>query len=201
MITKITKLFLLLLFSQILLPAQIALADTGPKPTMDFEFKQDLPGEQLTITSGILYECNQSDCSDAAPLVEGGPQRLACETDGCQALAYGFSPYHRLEIQFSDGQTRQSNIFRTGGFRSHYLVTVRSEDLLVEFQFSLDAPSTQVPLTSEERTVSNPTPASRSKPASLGQNETYTILGCGALGIFGLLVLVGLVVRFRRSSQ
>jgi hypothetical protein len=133
---KFRKLFLLLLSLQILLPAQIVLADTGPKPTMDFQFNQELTGEQVTITSGILYECNQSDCSDAAPLQELGPQGFRCDAESCSALAYGFSDYHKLEIQFSDGKTRQSNIFKTVGFDSKYTVTVRPEDLLVEAQFT-----------------------------------------------------------------
>ena len=138
MIPKSIKV-LLLLSLLVFLPAHIVLADTGPKPTMDFEFKQELAGEQVTIISGILYECEQPDCSDAAPLQELGPQRFTCEVDSCRALAYGFSPYHRLEIQFSDGQTRQSNIFETAGFESKYTVTVRPQDMLVEAQFSLVA--------------------------------------------------------------
>lgn len=136
MIPKLTKLFLSLLFLQLLLPARVVLADTGPKPTMDFEFTQELTGEPVTITSGILYECEQPDCSDAAPLMEAGPQRFTCDANSCHALAYGFSTYHRLEIQFSDGQTRQSNIFETAGFDSKYTVTVRPDDLLVEAQFN-----------------------------------------------------------------
>ena len=137
MIQKSIKLFLIWLSLQIFLPAQIVLADTGPKPSMDFTFKHELPGEQVTITSGMMYECQQSDCSDASPLEELGPQRFACEANSCHAVAYGFRPYHRLEIQFSDGQTRQSNIFETAGFDSTYTVTVRPQDLLVEAQFSL----------------------------------------------------------------
>ena len=138
MIIKFIKVFLLFLFLQTLLPTQGALADTGPKPTMDFEFKQEMTGDQLTIASGILYECDQSDCSDASPLEEGGPQRFTCQMDRCYATAYGFAPYHKIEIEFSDGRTRQSNIFATAGFDSKYTVTVRPEDLLVEAQFSLD---------------------------------------------------------------
>jgi|SRR5689334_11816556 len=135
MIPKLTKLFLLLLCLQVLLPAQIALADTGPKPTMDFQFKQELNGEQVTITSGTLYECDKSDCSDAAPLQQLGPQGFRCDAESCSALAYGFRDYHKLEIQFSDGKTRRSNIFQTAGFDSKYTVTVRPGDLLVEAQF------------------------------------------------------------------
>src|SRR6476660_9564167 len=136
MIPKLTKLFLMLFFLQLLLPAQIVLADTGPKPTMDFQFKLELNCKQVTITSGTLYECKQSDCSDAAPLQQLGPQRLTCDASSCHALAYGFSDYHKLEIEFSDGKTRHSNIFQTAGFDSKYTVTVRPNDLLVEAQFT-----------------------------------------------------------------
>ena len=128
---------LLLLLVQIFLPARIALADTGPKPSMDFVFRQELSGKQVTITSGILYECDQSDCSDATSLEEMGPQGFYCQADRCSATAYGFAPYHKIEIQFSDGQMRQSNVFETAGFDSEYTVAVRPDDLLVEAQFSL----------------------------------------------------------------
>lgn len=137
MTSKKTKVFLLLILILALVPTPVALADTGPKPTMDFEFKQEVSGASLTITSAILYECEQSDCSDASPLKELGPQRLTCDANSCSALAYGFSPYHRLEIRFSDGKTRQSNIFTTAGFASKYTVTIRPDDLLVEAQFTL----------------------------------------------------------------
>src|SRR6266508_6629987 len=135
--TKFRKQFLLLLLLVVLLPAQIVLADTGPKPTMDFQFKQELTGEPVTITSGTLYECDQSDCSDAAPLQELGPQRFTCNANSCSATAYGFATYHKIEIQFSDGKTRESNVFQTAGFNSRYTVAVRPDDLLVEAQFSL----------------------------------------------------------------
>jgi hypothetical protein len=134
------KIFLLpFLLLQLLLPTRVVLADTGPKPTMDFAFKPELTGEPVTITSGTLYECEQSDCSDAAPLEELGPQRFTCEANSCRATAYGFAPYHKIEIEFSDGKTRQSNIFETAGFDSKYTVTVRPDDLLVEAQFNLTA--------------------------------------------------------------
>lgn len=127
-------LFILLsILAQAVLPSHTALADTGPKPTMEFNFTES----DVTIVSGILYECDQPDCSDAAPLEELGPQRLYCETSNCQAIAYGFAPYHILEIEFSDGVTRESNIFETVGFESRYNVSVNSDSLLVEPQFGL----------------------------------------------------------------
>jgi hypothetical protein len=137
MIAKLTKLLLLFLFLLMFFPAQAVLADTGPKPSMDFEFQQEMTEEPpVTIASGILYECDQPDCSDAAPLEEAGPQGFRCEVNSCSAVAYGFSPYHRIEIEFSDGKTRQSNVFETAGFDSKYRVTIRPDDLLVEARFS-----------------------------------------------------------------
>jgi hypothetical protein len=172
MIPKLIKPFLILFAIQLLLPAPIVLADTGPKPTMEFAFQQELPGEPVTITSGILYECQQPDCGDAAPLEEGGPQRFTCEADSCYALAYGFASYHRLEIQFSDGQTRQSNIFETAGFDSTYMVTIRPDDLLVEAQFS---------------------PGSFSRIA--------TILVACLCALMGIALLVGLAIFIRRGRR
>lgn len=160
----ILVLFLLVLF---FLPSQIARADTGPKPTMEFSFT----GEPVTIVSGTLYECDQSDCSDAAPLGEFGPQRLTCEANRCSALAYGFSAYHKLEIEFSDGKTRSSNVFQTAGFDSVYTVTVRPVDLLVEAQFS--------PL------------------GALPPNITFVVVLCCSLCFIGIL-LIGLIVFFIR---
>lgn len=129
------KIVLILLFLLVSLPAHDAQADTGPKPTMEFEFQQDLPGEPLTIIWGTLYECELPDCSDAAPLEELGPQGFSCTVDHCDAQAYGFAPYHRLEIEFSDGELRESNVFETAGFNSIYRVTILPEDLLVDEQF------------------------------------------------------------------
>ena len=134
---KMIKLsFLLFFLFAALLPAQMVLADTGPKPTMDFNFKGLQDGE-LQIVSGTLYECDQPDCSDAAPLQVLGPQRLSCNTTGCSAMAYGFADYHILEIEFSDEVTRRSNVFKTAGFSSSYTVTVQPNDLLVESKISL----------------------------------------------------------------
>lgn len=136
---KLKQLLLPLAVLLVLIPSHSALADTGPKPSMEFQFTQEIAGEPLTITSGILFECDQSDCSDAAPIEEVGPQGFRCEATSCSAVAYGFAPYHQIELEFSDGRTRQSNIFETAGFDSQYTVTIRPDDLLVEAQFSLGA--------------------------------------------------------------
>jgi hypothetical protein len=135
-----TKLYLMLILMAIMLmliPTGNAMADVGPKPTMDFTFTQEFSGDQVSIISGTLLECEQSDCSDAEPLPQLGPQNFSCQGLSCHALAYGFSTYHRLEIQFSDGKTRLSNVFKTGGFNGDYAVTIRQDDLLVKAEFSL----------------------------------------------------------------
>jgi hypothetical protein len=157
---------LLLIFT--LSPTSTVLADTGPKPSMGFTFT----GEPVTIVSGVLYECQQSDCSDAAPLEELGPQGFYCDAESCSAMAYGFAPYHRIEIEFSDGTTRQSNIFETAGFDSEYTVTVRPADLLVEAQFNLSA---------------NP-------------RTGILILTCVCILLVGLVVLAGIVFILRRRA-
>ena len=167
------KLLWMQLFLLIFLSSRVVLADTGPKPSMEFKFKQEQAGEPLTIVSGIMYECEQSDCSDAAPLEEVGPQGFSCTETDCSAQAYGFAPYHRIEIEFSDGNLRRSNVFTATGFDSHYTVTIRPAELLVESQFALSLP----PLT------------------------TAVVLLCACL-LCGIVLLTVLVVfLIRRSSR
>ena len=137
------RLFQLALFIFLLIGTstytRVAHADTGPKPTMDFTFEFETGVEESLIVSGILFECNAQDCSDAAPLEEVGPQALYCEPESCRAIGYGFAPYIILEIEFSDGVTRRSNIFEPTGFDSYFTVYVRPEDLRVEPRFSAEA--------------------------------------------------------------
>ena len=171
---KYTRVLILLVFWISCLPLQSASADLGPKPTMDFTFTQEFPGAQVSITSGTLFECQQSDCSDAKPLQAVGPQRFSCEAASCHALAYGFSDYHRLEIQFSDSKTRQSNIFKTADFNATYKVTIRQDDLLVEPQISLGSISPVI----------------------------YILLCCCCLlGVVAIIVIVILIVRRRSKKQ
>jgi hypothetical protein len=134
---KFYYIFILLLFAVASFPLRSASADMGPKPSMSFEFEQEFAGDPITIISGILFECNRSDCQDAFPLLEGGPQHFTCSEYYCDALAGGFSIYHQLEIQFSDGITRRSNIFKTVLFNSFYTVTIRQDDLLVKPHLSM----------------------------------------------------------------
>jgi hypothetical protein len=130
---KITSLLISFLILAFLISTTVTVrADTGPKPGMSFEFTQEFSGDPVTINSGTLYECESSDCQDATPLMQAGPQHFSCEAATCSALAYGFSTYHQLEIVFSDGVTRRSNIFENHYFYSSFTVSIRQDDLLVK---------------------------------------------------------------------
>lgn len=110
---------------------QIVQADMGPKPSMEFNFvyETDTP---LTITGGEQLECADAACADGEALQEAGPQRFTCTEEACSSLAYGYADYHRLVIRFSDGVTRESNVFGKSHFDAVYRVTVGEDDLWVE---------------------------------------------------------------------
>lgn len=116
-----------------LLPQRNVSADTGPKPSMDFEFVQDSFGGKITIASGILYVCEKPDCSDAQPVMEKGMQGahgFDCGVQSCNAQWDG--NYFQLEIAFSDGVTRKSNIFGKSFFNAKYKVTINANSLVVD---------------------------------------------------------------------
>jgi hypothetical protein len=146
-------------------------ADAGPKPSMDFTFKQAVPGQAITIISGTLFECELADCLDAKPLLQMGPQHFSCDSSRCSALAYGFSPYHQLEIQFSDGKVRKSNVFTKDQFQAKFLVTIQEDDLVVKSTFHLDI---FTPL-------------------------TYVLLCSGCL--LGIVLIIVVIVLFIRRSK
>lgn len=114
----------------LILATPLALADLGPKPTMGFKFFFP-SGSKLKATGGTLYECEKADGSGAQPLSPYGPQNFECYSDSAYALAYGFQPYHILEIKFSDGKTRRSQVFATGAFSASFNVEVGTNDLKV----------------------------------------------------------------------
>jgi len=116
----------------LLLVSPWVLADMGPKPTMTWKFHFPA-GSKLTAVSGTLLECPKADGKIAAPLAHMGPQRFECSATECFALAYGFQPYHILEIKFSDGKTRRSEVFATGAFDAVFQVEVQENDLRVVF--------------------------------------------------------------------
>ncbi len=110
---------------------QAARADMGPKPSMEFEFVYE-SSTTLTISEGIQLECSDETCFDAKPLERIGPQYFDCTDTECFSRAYGYAEYYRLSISFSDGVTRESNVFDKTYYNANYRVTVRENDLLVE---------------------------------------------------------------------
>ena len=164
-------LILLIILLTVGLPLSRARADVGPKPTVEFTFKQRFSGPPVTITSGTLLQCDQPDCSDAYPLPgDMGPQHFSCEVLTCSGLAYGFTDYGKLEITFSDGKTRQSNIFAIKSFKSFYDVAIQENDLVV---------------------------TERLNPASL---SLLVVCLCCCCGMLLVAAIVGLVVFFARRK-
>jgi hypothetical protein len=114
-----------------LMPVRTQAADIGPKPEMEFTF-QFPPGSELRIVQGELLQCEKLDCGDAEPLPELGPQAFTCNETSCRSMAYGYAPYSRLRVEFSDGEVRESNSFTHDRLSAAYHVTVRDRDLVVE---------------------------------------------------------------------
>lgn len=118
-----------LLFLFLFLVPSLVLADIGPKPSMGFNFEYDLSGE-ISIVDGQLIECEDKLCKNSSPLAEMGPQRFTCQQNTCSSMSYGYKPYHKIVINFTDKQ-RESNIFKHSAFNSFFNVKVTHDNLLV----------------------------------------------------------------------
>jgi hypothetical protein len=119
------KILILIVILLIFLPFRMVSAD-APPPSMDFEFYPQTSGATLTILSATLYGCEGTDCQNPIPIP------ISCGDNTCHANA-GYSS-NRLEVRFSDGKTRQSNVFQSTSAHTVYKVTIRPDDLLVETQ-------------------------------------------------------------------
>ena len=133
---NVKKLYLLIGIVLIVgfLPQGNVSADMGPKPSMDFEFVQEMPGEILTMASWVLRFCKDEDCIDG--YISDYPV-LKCENNSCSVggnfIAYDANQeIYQLEIVFSDGVTRKSNSFKRTYFDAIYKVVIRSEELAVK---------------------------------------------------------------------
>lgn len=104
--------------------------DIGPKPLMKFNLVYETQGIPELI-DGQQIECDDAGCLDARPLEGLGPQGFDCTQDECISIAYGYSQYHRLVINFSD-QQRQSNIFKSSSYFAEFNVRVTDTGLVVE---------------------------------------------------------------------
>jgi hypothetical protein len=125
----IPLILLSLIFAAI--PFEKVQADAGPHPSMQFVFISRIDPKPA-IVSGKLLNCKDEGCIQFEPLQEMGPQRFECQSYSCHSFAYSNSPFYRLEIVFSDGVTRQSNIFTKRAFAANYQVTILAQSLEVE---------------------------------------------------------------------
>jgi hypothetical protein len=113
------------------IPFEKVQADAGPHPSMLFVFVSQIDPIPAII-SGKLLNCKDEGCLQPEPLQPLGPQRFECQPYSCYSVAYSISPYYRLEIEFSDGVIRQSNIFTKRAFAANYQVTILAQSLEVE---------------------------------------------------------------------
>lgn len=106
-----------------------AFADTGPKPTMEFDVSTNVvnfPSESIA-----LLICNNSDCSDAQPLRRLGPQGFRCQSFSCKAIAYIFPPFAMMTVTLPNNVVLKSNVFSKQTFNAKYLVAISSTDVVV----------------------------------------------------------------------
>lgn len=120
--------FILILLA-IICPA-VANADLGPKPTMKFNIIFET-FNQITLIGGQQYQCKDKSCLDIKPLGEYGPQRFTCYNNSCQSLAYGYDPYQKLVLNFTD-KARESQVFSAKSFDAEFNVRVTDSQLIVE---------------------------------------------------------------------
>lgn len=118
----------LLLFLGMLISIRLG-ADAGPKPTRSFVLEYATE-EKPELYKGYFIECMDATCEKWDTLEEKGPQGFFCTESGCEAVAYGFAPYARIILRFSD-TILVSNVFKAKGFRSTYKVEIRDTELLV----------------------------------------------------------------------
>jgi len=122
--------FIMVMLGLVLIPTRSVRADMFPKPSMDFTFIYETE-DDLEITDGDLMECENADCSQATPKGEFQSWDFKCEENQCRSVDSEFSTHSYLVITFSDGKTRESNLFEKKHYSAYYKVTVREDGLIV----------------------------------------------------------------------
>lgn len=118
------------LFTILLISPMLVSADLGPKPTMKFNLQYETQN-QITLLGGEQYQCGDKNCEDIKPLGKLGPQRFTCQDNFCSSLAYGYYPYQKLVLNFSD-KSRESQIFHTESFNAEFNVKVTDSNLIID---------------------------------------------------------------------
>ena len=109
-------------------------AGISPKPEMDFTLVYQTQNKPTVLAdTSEQIQCADNQCLQAAPLGQYGIQKLYCHSNGCFSIAYEYEPFQKLVLAFSDGKTRQSNVFPTPAkLRNSFTVLVRDGDLVVQ---------------------------------------------------------------------
>lgn len=127
--------------------SNMALADVGPKPTIDIVLPQKLVKR---VAAGKLLQCEKADCSDAAPMLDMGPQFFRCNAPAvdktgkesfietrvkkghCGGMAYGFAHYLQLQLTLTDGSVLTSAAFSEKTFSSQFKAAFKDGKLTVK---------------------------------------------------------------------
>jgi hypothetical protein len=106
----------------------------SPNPRMDFSFTFNTP-EPLTVDAvrSEQIQCADSLCMSAKPLGDYGAQRMDCTASACRSVAYEYEPFQKLIITFSDGVTRESEVFPAPkALRASFNVVVEPNALRIQ---------------------------------------------------------------------
>ena len=107
-----------------------ATADLSPKPSMEFDILYNTSGN-ISLEGGKQLQCKSPSCRNATRLKDYGPQGFRCSDDKCSSLAYVYSKFNKLKLNFSD-RTRESNVFTTDNQDAKFEVIVGESDLRVK---------------------------------------------------------------------
>ncbi len=124
----------LLLTFVLILSSTFMWAGIAPKPEMDFTLIYATENKPTVLpNTSEQIQCEDNQCLQADPLGQYGIQKLYCRANGCFSIAYEYQPFQKLILNFSDGVTRESNVFPTPAkLRNSFTVLVRDKDLVVE---------------------------------------------------------------------
>jgi hypothetical protein len=118
----------------------LTFADVGPKPHLDFVLSYNT-SSNVSILGGNLLQCSDAACTNGTPLRQVGPQHFGCSDDThCDSIAYGYSDYQKLVINFSDRQ-RESGAFRAYDGETYYVsVNDSGMDVAMGYDYVIPAP-------------------------------------------------------------
>jgi hypothetical protein len=138
---------------------------------MEYKFINET-NEPITIIDGHFFECFDPDCIELIEPTNTWPE-FTCELDECYGGNFGYGDYYKIIITFSDGISRESNIFEKKHYNAEYIVTIYPNSLYVE-EISLNFRSLEIRLAT-----------------------------CcfGMLLLLGLLISIGVLVRRGKHEQ